>query len=75
MSAVLLVVLTGLSVAGITSFTATPCGLGPDDVAPWGNRCWLSGAVLKEVIDGRSQSHIRERGHRLRVIWHPFIGR
>jgi len=73
MSAVLLVVLTGLSVAGITSFTATPNVLGPDDVVPRGDRCWLSGAVLKEVIDGRSQSHIRERGHRLRGIWRTII--
>ena len=56
----LLVLVAGLSVAGITKFITPPRAVGPDDVAPAEVRRQTCGRTLKDSTDGRSNSPLRE---------------
>ena len=56
----LLVLVAGLSVAGITKFITLPRAVGPDDVAPAEVRRQTCGHTLKDSTDGRSNFPLRE---------------
>jgi len=56
----LLVLVAGLSVAGITKFITLPRAVGPNDVATAEVRRPTCGPTLKDSTDGRSNSLLRE---------------